>query len=98
VNEVQSDLKSESQGTTGPGEALDAIHIANFLEGIRNGTKLNSSVEAGHKCTLLMQLGNISLRTGRVLEINPANGRIINDSDAQRYWSRSYEQGWEPKV
>jgi hypothetical protein len=45
-----------------------------------------------------MQLANISLRTGRSLDINPANGHIINDSEAQRFWSRNYEPGWEPKI
>ena len=98
IKDVKSDIKSESQGTVGPGQALDAIHILNFLDGIKNGSPLNTSVENGHKCTLLMQLGNISLRTGKSLDINPNNGRIINDSEAQRYWSREYEPGWEPKI
>jgi hypothetical protein len=46
----------------------------------------------------MMQLANISLRTGRTLNINPADGRIINDNEAQRLWSRSYEPGWEAKI
>lgn len=98
VKAVTSDFKAEPQNPVGPGDRLDAIHILNFLDGIQKGTPLNMNVEAGHKCTLLMQLGNISLRTGRTLDINPANGRIVNDSEAQRFWSRSYEPGWEPKV
>ena len=98
LKDVQSDIKIDPQNTVSPAQQLDAIHIINFFDGIQKGTKLNMSVEAGHKCTLLMQLGNISLRTGRTLNINPADGRIIGDGDAQRFWSRSYEPGWEPKV
>ena len=76
----------------------DVIHIINFFDAIRKGVPVAAPVEAGHKATLLMQLANISLRTGRTLDINPANGHIVNDSEAQRYWSRSYEPGWEPKI
>jgi len=73
-------------------------HHLNFIEAIQKGTPVNAPIEGGHKATLLMQLGNISLRVGRTLHTNPANGHIINDSEAQGYWSRTYERGWEPKV
>ena len=98
VKEVKDDFQSESKGIVGPGHNLDAIHLNNFMDGIRKGTSLYTSVEAGHKCTLLMQLANISLRTGRTLNTNPADGHILNDSEAQGYWSRSYEPGWEPTI
>ena len=81
-----------------PPPSGDVVHILNFFDAIQKGTPVAAPVEAGHKCTLLMQLANISLRTGRTLNINPANGHIINDSEAQRFWSRSYERGWEPKI
>ncbi len=98
VKEVNSEIKIDSLNKVSPAQHLDAIHILNFFDGIRKSTPLNMSVEAGHKCTLLMQLANISLRTGRTLNINPANGRIINDKEAQKYWNRTYEKGWEAKV
>ena len=98
VKEVKSDIVIDPQNRVSPAQHLDAIHILNFFDGIQKGTPLNMTVKAGHKCTLLMQLGNISLRTGRILNINPDNGRIIKDEDAQKYWSRKYEKGWEPKV
>jgi len=98
VKEVQSKFQSNLQSAVGPGDQLDIIHIVNFLDGIQKGAPLYTTVEAGHKCTLLMQLANISLRTGRTLNINPADGHIINDSEAQRFWSRSYEPGWEPRI
>jgi predicted dehydrogenase len=73
-------------------------HVLNFIEAIRTGVPVNAPVDAGNKATLLMQLGNISLRTGRTLNINPANGHILKDKEAQKLWSRKYEKGWEPKV
>jgi hypothetical protein len=47
------------------------------------------------KATLLMQLGNISQRTGRMLNIDSKNGHILNDPEATKLWSREYEKGWE---
>jgi predicted dehydrogenase len=98
VKDVQSDIKIDVLNTVSPAQHLDILHISNFLDGIQKGEKLNMSVEAGHKCTLMMQLGNISLRTGQTLDINPDDGRIINNTEAQRFWSRSYEPGWEARV
>lgn len=48
--------------------------------------------------TLLMQLANISLRTGATLDIDPSKGRILGNPEARHYWPRDYEPGWEPKV
>ncbi len=98
VKDVPSDIVINPQNTVSPAQQLDAIHILNFFDGIQRGTPLNMTVEAGHKCTLLMQLANISLRTGRTLTINSNNGCIVGDEDAQRFWNRSYEPGWEPRI
>ncbi len=76
----------------------DAMHVENFLNAIRNNTRLNSEIEEGHKSTLLCHLGNIAQRTGRTLHCNAANGHIDNDKAAMGYWSREYEKGWEPRV
>ena len=65
---------------------------------IKKGTQLNSDILSGHQSTLLVQLGNISQRTGRALKVDPSNGRILNDKEAMKLWSREYEKGWEPKV
>ena len=51
-----------------------------------------------HGSTLLCHLGNIAHRTGRALKLDPQNGHILDDADAQRFWRREYEAGWEPAV
>ncbi len=91
---VENDVRSLST----PSQKLDAIHIRNFFDGIRTGAKLNSEIAEGHKSTLLMQLGNIALRSGRTLNINPENGRILNDKKAMKLWTRDYQPGWELRV
>ncbi len=83
---------------TGPAAGLDAVHIMNFLDAIRNGKRPAAEIEEGHKSTLLTQLGNISLRAGRTLRCDPKSGRILGDKEAMALWSREYQSGWEPKV
>jgi len=98
LREGRSDITIDPLNRVSPASQLDIIHINNFFDGIRRGTPQAAPIEAGHVSALLMHLANISMRTGRTLNINPANGHIINDHDAQRFWTRSYEPGWEPRV
>ena len=98
IKEVTSDLVVDSQNRVSLSQQLDIFHIVNFFDGIQKGVKQAATIEDGHVSALLMQLGNISLRVGRSLDINPANGHIINDHQAQRFWTRSYEPGWELRV
>ena len=65
---------------------------------IRKSEPLHSDIASGHKSTLLVQLGNIAQRVGRSLNIDNQNGRIMYDNEAMKYWSRSYEPGWEMKL
>ncbi len=98
VKEVKNDITANALDRTGPGMKLDALHIRNFFDAIKRGATLNSDILSGHQSTLLVQLGNISQRTGRALKIDPSNGRILNDKEAMKLWSREYEKGWEPKI
>jgi predicted dehydrogenase len=98
VKEVQNNIRMDALNVTSPAQQLDAPHMQNFLDGIRKGTKLVSDILGGHQSTLLCQLGNIALRTGHTLNIDPANGHILNDPEAMKYWSREYQPGWEPQL
>jgi predicted dehydrogenase len=100
---VVKDVKSgigvgDGQNTTSPGEALDALHVANFLENLRTGQKPFADALNGHKSTLWVQLGNIAQRVGHSLEIDSINGHIKGDPKAMKLWSREYAKGWTPKV
>jgi predicted dehydrogenase len=101
INEVKSLMKEgaiDGRNTSSPSVGLDNYHVMDFLDAIRNNRKPNCDVEIGHKSVVAMQLGNISLRVGRDLKVDPKNGHIIGDNGAQKLWSRSYEKGWEPKI
>jgi len=98
VKEVKEQQKIDPRDLSNPSEQVDALHILNMFDGIKNGAKLHSDVDSGHKSTLLVQLGNISQRVGRSLDIDPTNGHIVSDKEAAKFWSRSYEKGWEMKL
>jgi len=95
IKSVKSDVKVDSSNLMNPGDKLDSLHLQNFLDGITKGAALNSGITSGHKSTLLVQLGNISQRVGRTLNIDPKNGHILNDHGTTKLWSRDYEKGWE---
>lgn len=85
----------DEKGTLGEPE-----HLANFLSAVRNNNpaELHCGIEEAYPSTLLCHLGNIAHRTGRALKCDPANGHILDDADAMKYWKREYEPGWEPRV
>lgn len=95
VKEVKDNGNVDSRNLASPGDNLDALHIQNFFSAIKSGEKLHSDIDSGHKSTLLVQLGNISQRVGRTLDIDQSNGHILHDADAMKLWQREYEKGWE---
>jgi len=101
VKEVKSlDNTTELQGRNieSPNLGMDNLHVMDFLDAIRNNRRPNCDVEDGFKSVMAMQLSNIAWRVGRDLKIDPSNGHIIGDKEAQKLWSREYEKGWEPKI
>lgn len=98
VKEVKNDLPIDPRNRMNPSQTLDAIHIQNFFDSIKKGTALASDIVGGHQSTLLCQLGNIAQRTGGALTIDPTNGHIKNNKEAEKLWRRTYQSGWEPTV
>lgn len=98
VKHVADEQEIDPRDLSNPAEHLDALHIRNMFDAILNGKKLHADIDSGHKSTLLVQLGNIAQRTGRSIDTDPETGRILNDNKAKKYWSRSYEKGWEMKL
>ncbi len=98
VKEIANDVKVDTGSLTNPSQTLDSFHIQNFFDAIKKGSTLNSDIISGHQSTLLVQLGNIAQRTGMSLKTNPLNGRILDNPEAMKLWSRTYQPGWEPTV
>ncbi len=98
IKEVKVEKGVDPIDLAHPAGHLDATHVRNFFDNIKLNTPLRSDIDSGHKSTLLMQLGNISQRVGRSLNINPQNGHILGDTLANMHWKREYEKGWEMKL
>jgi len=98
VKEVDSKEVVDGRDTTSPNVGMDAMHILDFLDAIKNNRRPNGDVSELHKSTTLVQLGNIAWRTGQRLTIDPSSGHILNSPEAQALWSRTYEPGWEIEV
>jgi len=78
-----------------PGQAGDVPHFQNFCDAIRQGVPLNQSIESGQISAMWCHLGNISLRSGTVLEVDPDNGTIKDNPKAMEFWKREYREGWD---
>lgn len=94
---VSGSAATSSSDLVGADSLTDA-HFANFIAGIRTGAPLHQPVERGNVAVSMLQLANISYFTGRGLQVDPANGNIQNDPEAESMTRRTYEKGWEPKV
>jgi predicted dehydrogenase len=86
-------LVSQSSGPGG-----DQVHMADFLDSIRQNRKPNATIEEGQKSTLLCHLGNIAYRVGHMVHFDAEQRRITQDAQARKLWSREYRKGWEPRV
>ena len=99
-NEIARRIRGETVDAldTRGGGSLTDLHIANFLDAIRDGTAPTAPIDEGHKSQLLCHLGNIAQRTEGSLRCDPQTGRIVGNAEAGALWSREYEPGWEAKV
>ena len=91
------DLKGK-EVETGNGPGGDVSHFQNWIDAIRDGTRLNQEIEDAQRSTLLCHLGNIAYRVRREIRFDPVSRQIVGDPEAAKLWSREYRPGWEPKV
>ncbi|MEX0987237.1 MAG: Gfo/Idh/MocA family oxidoreductase [Bacteroidales bacterium] len=97
IEEHKAGQDDVSMGLIGGGPMTDA-HFGNLIAGIRNGEKLNAPIDDAYIGVQLLLLSNIAWKTGDTLDINPANGHMLNKKYMRNYWGREYEKGWELKV
>jgi predicted dehydrogenase len=97
ISEFKTGKTTASSDLTGRDSMTDA-HFANFIAGIRKGEKLNAPVSIGNVAVTMLQLSNIAWEVNRELHLDANDGRIQNDTEAMKMWSREYEKGWAPHV
>jgi predicted dehydrogenase len=97
VDDFKTGGATSSSDLTGRDSMTDA-HFANFIAGIQKGEKLNAPIEVGNVAVTMLQLSNFAWDLHRELNLDTANGKILNDPEAMKFWTREYEKGWEPRV
>ncbi|NUN96300.1 MAG: gfo/Idh/MocA family oxidoreductase, partial [Candidatus Omnitrophica bacterium] len=75
-------------------------NIRNFLACARdnNPSGLNAPISEGALSTILSHLGNIGVRVGRRLRLDPETCRILDDPEADAMLGRTYREGYELPV
>jgi predicted dehydrogenase len=97
TDEFRVGSKTSSEDLVGA-DSMTNAHFANFIAGIRSGEKLNAPVAVGNVAVTMLQLSNIAWERKQELRIDPANGHILDNSEAMKLWTREYEPGWEPTI
>jgi predicted dehydrogenase len=75
------------------GAADTAGHERNFLDCIRSNKRPAADIETGHLSAALAHLGNIAVRTGRMLRFDPVAEKITGDQEAAALVRRAYRDG-----
>lgn len=74
-------------------------HMANFVDAIRNGARLNCPVEIAAGVARTCHLGNVAFNTGRRLYWDAESRTFINDQKANSYLVPEYRKPWTlPKI
>ena len=97
VKQVTAAPKGDGLNTVGD-DWLTQLHLDNFTNAVRTGTKLSAPIADAAKTGMLCHLGTISHQVGRKLTTDPKTGRILRDEAAARLWSREYDPRWKPVV
>jgi hypothetical protein len=97
TSEVKTGQANATSDLTGE-DSMTNAHFANFIAAIRKGDKLNSPVAVGNVAVTMLQLSNVAWEVKRELALDSANGKILNDAAAMKFWGREYEKGWEPHL
>lgn len=69
-------------------------HWINFLENIESRGKPVSTIEQGHITSASCIMANLSMKTGRAIEWDPAAGKVVNDGEMNALLERPYRDPW----
>jgi predicted dehydrogenase len=70
-------------------------HHADWLQACKGGTPACSNFDYGSRLTELVLLGNVALRTRKLLKWDAPNMKATNASEADPYLKEGYREGWE---
>jgi hypothetical protein len=77
---------------------VSADHHDNWLDSIHSRKLPICDVAIGHRSATVCHLGNIAIRSGRVIHWDPVKERIVGDDDTVKMTSRPYRAPWSLPV
>jgi predicted dehydrogenase len=69
-------------------------HMRDLLTCMKSRGRPVADIEEGHVSTTACILANLSMKLGRTLEWDHANGRLVGDEEANRLLRRPYRSPW----
>ena len=69
-------------------------HMKDLLANMKTRGRPVADIEEGYKSTTACILANLSMKLGRTLEWNHAQGRVVGDDEANRLLRRPYRSPW----
>lgn len=69
-------------------------HFRNFIDCVISREEPVAPVEIAHRSITLAHLGNIAMMLNRELQWDPVNEEFVNDTEANRFVSRSLRSPW----
>lgn len=69
-------------------------HHANWLDCIHSRQRPICDVEIGHRSATVCHLGNIAIRTGKMIHWDPAKEEIVGEEELRKWTSRPYRAPW----
>ena len=70
-------------------------HLENWLDAIRQSSRLNAPVEVGHRTVTICHLANIARELNRPLRWNPETEQFVDDNEANQFLDRPRRKGFE---
>lgn len=70
-------------------------HVRNFLDCVKSRQAPLADLEGAHQTSIACHLANIAMRTGRVIQWDPASNDIVNDPAASALLTKTYRAPWD---
>jgi hypothetical protein len=91
----QKEEKGPAAGEPGRVGQPAPLHMANFLDCVRDRRAPNAPAEVAHLSCALTHLGNIAHRTGRVLTFDPKAETFPDDLEATALLTKECRKPWD---
>ena len=70
-------------------------HNRNFIDCVKSRQETICPVEMAIRCDAICQLANIAALTGRAIQWDPEQEKIVNDPEAAKMLVRTYREKWK---